>query len=378
MTPSLLYDYFRCAVGLSLVVIGLGFWVQPKRRPSYLALAFMYLGSGGAFLFSWISGYYVLPALADLGLLLLVTFVLGLSVLDFFVYLLGGEAQRGTRKRLIVLGLLWTLLLWLLPLADRLLALGPVRISIEDQQALGPFRSVAYTAVYAWPLAMLLFAMRIAHNSLADLPKHSRAVRLLMCNLALAGSILTLTAVGLVLNSSWLYRAGHIALQLCLLLWSVFIRARPDVFDQARDDIEVSHRERIGFTTEEASAVSRHLQAVCRHSGLVTNPATKLSDIAKACGLPAYRLSAFFNLHCRMTFSEWLNRERINLACRLLHDKAELTVLDIAFEVGYASKGTFNSQFLRHTGMTPSLYRALKKEKCPDSAKRDASIKKPS
>jgi len=357
VVSELLYDFFRSSTGFCLAVIAMGFMVQPKRQPAYTALGFMYLSAGSAFLFSWISKYQTPPPALDLALLLIITYVLGVSVLDMVVYLFGDEARPGTRRKLLFAGLAWSIFLWLLPLLDTLFGLPTVRVSLEDAQLLAPLRTVSYFAVYLWPIAMLLTALRIAHFRLADLPGDSRSIKVLKINLGIAALLLLVIGAGLLFHSQLLYRGGQAALQLCFLLWYLFIRARPDVFIKARDDIETSHRRKVAITADEAGVMTRRLDALLHRPEALANPGFKLSDLAKASGIPAYRLSLYFNAHRGMSFSDWLNEARIRQACMLLCEKKNLSILDIAFEVGYSSKGTFNTQFQRRTGMTPSAYR---------------------
>ncbi len=58
-------------------------------------------------------------------------------------------------------------------------------------------------------------------------------------------------------------------------------------------------------------------------------------------------------------FNDFLNQHRIQEACEVLLDpnQSELTILEIAYQIGYTSLGPFNSAFKRQTGQTPSAYR---------------------
>ena len=55
-------------------------------------------------------------------------------------------------------------------------------------------------------------------------------------------------------------------------------------------------------------------------------------------------------------FSDFLNFLRINRACTLLKTTSR-SVTDIAFEVGYNTVKTFNRNFLKFRGMSPSAFR---------------------
>jgi AraC-like DNA-binding protein len=53
---------------------------------------------------------------------------------------------------------------------------------------------------------------------------------------------------------------------------------------------------------------------------------------------------------------------RVTEAKKLLRDKPNIKVEEIAEQVGYSSKSSFNTVFKKLTGVTPSEYRAKKKQ----------------
>ena len=60
--------------------------------------------------------------------------------------------------------------------------------------------------------------------------------------------------------------------------------------------------------------------------------------------------------HSDMNFETLLNFVRVNRACELLAS-TEYYVIDVAFEVGYSNIKTFNTNFLKFKGMTPTEFR---------------------
>jgi two-component system response regulator YesN len=56
-------------------------------------------------------------------------------------------------------------------------------------------------------------------------------------------------------------------------------------------------------------------------------------------------------------FSGYLNRLRIDQACRLL-EKEDYTIAQISSMVGYSEQSYFSRVFKKMTGMTPSKWRA--------------------
>jgi len=67
-------------------------------------------------------------------------------------------------------------------------------------------------------------------------------------------------------------------------------------------------------------------------------------------------LSRYFKERTGITFTDYVNRYRINQACYLLKN-SERSILNIALECGYESPRSFNRNFLSVMKTTPSDYR---------------------
>jgi AraC-like DNA-binding protein len=72
-------------------------------------------------------------------------------------------------------------------------------------------------------------------------------------------------------------------------------------------------------------------------------------------GLPAF--SRLFERHIKCTCVEYINHLRIYKACQLLTE-TEYQITTIGLEVGYDTLSTFNRNFRRLIGRTPSAFRA--------------------
>ncbi len=66
-------------------------------------------------------------------------------------------------------------------------------------------------------------------------------------------------------------------------------------------------------------------------------------------------LSKLFTKHTKMSYTEYVNRRRINEACYLLANTSK-SMLDIAYECGFDCLRSFNRNFKRIIGVTPSSY----------------------
>lgn len=84
-----------------------------------------------------------------------------------------------------------------------------------------------------------------------------------------------------------------------------------------------------------------------------------LDTLARSCGFSKHHISQVINENMKMNFFEYINSLRINEAKELLtRPKEELTIIEIAYQVGYNNKVSFNKAFKNITGVTPTEYRA--------------------
>jgi AraC-like DNA-binding protein len=105
--------------------------------------------------------------------------------------------------------------------------------------------------------------------------------------------------------------------------------------------------------------VARRLLQLFEHEHLYRQPALSIAQVAKRSGYPEYLVSAVINRRFGQPFWDWVNAYRVREAqARLLDPGEQRTALDVAFEVGFTSKSTFNAAFKRLLGETPSQCRA--------------------
>jgi len=80
------------------------------------------------------------------------------------------------------------------------------------------------------------------------------------------------------------------------------------------------------------------------------------SEAAAELGMSESRFSRYFRRATGNTFTDFVNRVRINRACHLLMETDRL-VTHICYEVGFNNVANFNRRFLEIKGMTPSEFR---------------------
>jgi AraC-like DNA-binding protein len=87
-----------------------------------------------------------------------------------------------------------------------------------------------------------------------------------------------------------------------------------------------------------------------------------LPELAQKLGTSVHVLSQTINVSLNMSFFEMVAEHRVAEAKKLLRERPHIKVEEIAGEVGYSSKSSFNTAFKKITGSTPSEFRAATKQ----------------
>jgi AraC-like DNA-binding protein len=106
-------------------------------------------------------------------------------------------------------------------------------------------------------------------------------------------------------------------------------------------------------------SITQKLEAYMLQSHPYRNNQLRLNDLAEALGLSPHHLSQAINEHYNKTFNQFINEYRIAEARQLLRQEAyrQTYIIEIAYQVGFNNKTTFNQAFKNQTGMSPSEWR---------------------
>ena len=104
-------------------------------------------------------------------------------------------------------------------------------------------------------------------------------------------------------------------------------------------------------------AIAADLAARTRAEGWWREPALTLPRLARCLGTNSGRLSRAINLGLGVNFSAFINGLRAEAVAEALAAHPDADLLDLAFEMGFASKASFNRAFQARYGLPPSRYR---------------------
>jgi AraC-like DNA-binding protein len=88
------------------------------------------------------------------------------------------------------------------------------------------------------------------------------------------------------------------------------------------------------------------------------NAELKLADLALEINYPIHEISQVLNQDLNQSFSDFVNKYRVEEVKRRLEDKAfqKYTLMAIAQQCGFNSKTSFYRIFRNETGKTPAEY----------------------
>ncbi len=122
------------------------------------------------------------------------------------------------------------------------------------------------------------------------------------------------------------------------------------------DAITVAMPEIAAEVAQEQTELSRTLEKLVREKQLFLDVNLTLTMLARKSGIPARQISRAINASHGCNVSQWINGFRIERAQQLLLTST-LPVTEVMQEIGFMTKSNFNREFLRITGMTPTVFR---------------------
>lgn len=353
-----LYFFFRGASGFALFFSGMLFLLSPPFERGRRYSGGIFLSVGVLFMLSALDGTLNLHQDASQCIMIFFLFILSQSLMELAVYIFADERRRGQRRTVWLIGAAWSLLLWALPLLDILLALPAVKTSVEDGRSLGPFHAFLAPLVYVWPVISILLSFRIANARVRDIARARGMIRLGIVIIAFCFVILGTAAFSELMHLPVLYRIAHALLQVSLLGLVLLESRYPMYVHTIRKNIGIELVKRKTLPgPREQEQIQESLEAMIHDPAVMGNERLNLNTVSNRIRIPVHRLSAYFNEILGESFPSWLNRHRIERVCVLMCERPASSILELAFECGYRSKATFNAQFSRIMGMSPTQWK---------------------
>jgi AraC-like DNA-binding protein len=112
------------------------------------------------------------------------------------------------------------------------------------------------------------------------------------------------------------------------------------------------------LSDQDASLIHERLKVLLTEQKLFTNPDLTLNDLAKSLEVHPNHLSQVINSKEKKSFYDLVNEKRVEEFIRLMAQPAQqqYTLMSVAYDCGFNSKASFNRNFKKYTGLTPTDY----------------------
>ncbi|TYA74688.1 helix-turn-helix domain-containing protein [Seonamhaeicola marinus] len=132
---------------------------------------------------------------------------------------------------------------------------------------------------------------------------------------------------------------------------------QPDIFKRQADKL-IEKYQKSGLTNALSEELKQNLINLFINDKIYKENAISLEILSNKLNTTRHNTSQIINEHFNMNFFELINKFRIKEAVNMFKDDVHgsLNIIDVAYEVGYNNKVTFNKAFKKEMSVTPSEY----------------------
>lgn len=113
-----------------------------------------------------------------------------------------------------------------------------------------------------------------------------------------------------------------------------------------------------GFSEEQMLAMMEKIEQTMQEKQLFRTKGFTIANLAEEIGSNRTYVSMCINQFSGGSFSEYVNKARIEYAIKLIQENPSLTLNEIADAAGFNDRSTFYRGFMKVTGQTPSAWKA--------------------
>ncbi|MEJ2112569.1 MAG: AraC family transcriptional regulator [Flavobacteriaceae bacterium] len=168
---------------------------------------------------------------------------------------------------------------------------------------------------------------------------------------------------------SFIYHVQVIAICIMVLYVAYMAYVQPDVFSNKYNTIKAGllfqKYENSGLTESLSEELKASLIKLFVEDKIYRENNLSLEMLSEKLNTTRHNTSQIINEHFNMNFFELINKFRIEEVTEILKKDiyGSLHIIDIAYEVGYNNKVTFNKAFKKETSLTPSQFIQAQKNK---------------
>ncbi len=169
--------------------------------------------------------------------------------------------------------------------------------------------------------------------------------------------------ISLQVSSGIFYHSQIVCMSLMVMFLGFSANVQPSVFSGlfSFENQLFFKYEKSGLTESLSKELKENLLRLFDIEKIYKENDLSLESLAERLNTTRHNASQVINEHFQMNFHELVNRYRIQEAKHILDTdyKKSLHIIDVAYEVGFNNKVTFNKAFKKDTQLTPSEYQRV-------------------
>lgn len=182
----------------------------------------------------------------------------------------------------------------------------------------------------------------------------SRLVAVLM--LVIGVQCLKILLIANSIYADYIIEALYMSISLVVWIFiNYYIYKHESVLEKLSDSQYIDMQDDTATITKDTQ-IGKRIAILFEKEKVYLNPNLKVSDIAATIGTNRTYVSAYFNKETQCTFYDYVNRFRIEYACKQL-DCTDDKIVQIAETSGFNSAQAFIRVFTKIKGISPSKYR---------------------
>jgi len=163
--------------------------------------------------------------------------------------------------------------------------------------------------------------------------------------------------LGYLLGNIFLIRISTWSHSIAIIFVYLFSCFQPKALLEFEKTIGPVRYESTKLVNVEVDLIIKKIDRLMSEEHLYADEDLRLPRLADACNLSTHQLSEVLNKKIGLSFTNYINKFRVNAACVILREEPLRSILSIAMAVGFNSKSAFNRSFLQELGETPSAFR---------------------
>jgi AraC-like DNA-binding protein len=162
-------------------------------------------------------------------------------------------------------------------------------------------------------------------------------------------------------NFPWLLHLQIIIMVSLVFYIAYIVYTRPEIFDgtvKIVDPVRLYKYKKSGLSPSLSKELRDRLLYLFNEEHIYRKNDLSLNELSKLLQTSRHHTSQVINEHFGLNFFELINKYRIEEAIKILtyNTNSDLNIIDIAYDVGFNNKVTFNKTFKRYYHQTPSQY----------------------